>query len=61
MRSTTSKSSRHGLLREADEQQLTGSVGPFEPDVRRINHALEFLDLVGACQRFVAAQCRQGQ
>ncbi|MGV4989068.1 DUF6192 family protein [Streptomyces sp. NRAIS3] len=45
-------------LREADEQQLTGSVGPFEPEVRRINHALEFLDLVGACQRFVAATGR---
>ncbi|WP_067057469.1 DUF6192 family protein [Streptomyces sp. FXJ1.172] len=45
-------------LREADEQQLTGPVGPFEPDVRRINHALEFLDLAGACQRFVAAAGR---
>lgn len=26
--------------------------------MRRTNHALEFLDLVGACQRFVAATGR---
>ncbi|MEV8022932.1 DUF6192 family protein [Streptomyces sp. NPDC086554] len=45
-------------LREAHEQQLEGAEEPFEPTVRRINHALEFLDLVGACQRFVAATGR---
>ncbi len=31
------------LLREAHEQQLEGAEEPFEPTVRRINHALEFL------------------
>lgn len=29
-----------------------------EPVVQRVTHALEFLDLVGACHRFVAATGR---
>jgi hypothetical protein len=29
-------------LRKMHEAELTGSEGPFEPAVRRINHALEF-------------------
>ncbi|MEU5896630.1 MULTISPECIES: DUF6192 family protein [unclassified Streptomyces] len=35
-----------------------GGQGPFEPTARRINYAPEFLDLVGACERFVAATGR---
>ncbi|MBC9718897.1 RacO protein [Streptomyces sp. TRM66268-LWL] len=45
-------------LREMNEAELTGEPEPFAPAVRRINHALEFLDLVAACQRFVAATGR---
>ncbi|MCX5384848.1 DUF6192 family protein [Streptomyces sp. NBC_00083] len=45
-------------IRAAQERELSGTEDPFGPTVRRLNHTLEFLDLVGACQRFVAATGR---
>ena len=38
--------------RQADE--IFREESPAAPAMRRIEHAMEFLDLVGACQRFVA-------
>ncbi|MFI9255439.1 DUF6192 family protein [Streptomyces sp. NPDC053069] len=44
--------------RQAGEDCRRESVSPVAPVVKRIEHAIEFLDLVGACQRFVTAAGR---
>ncbi|CAL9657550.1 hypothetical protein SUDANB176_06857 [Streptomyces sp. enrichment culture] len=44
--------------RQAGEAFRREPVSPVAPGVKRIEHGIGFLDLVGACQRFVTAAGR---